>query len=381
MFEKRYIAELNHQKNTGLYRNPAEIAKKEGPLISIGGRTLINFASNDYLGLGSDPIVRERVAENFRVLGSSSSSSRLVSGNDRIIRDAERVFARYFGFEDALFFSSGFQANLAVISTLFGKQDRILFDKHIHASSVKGLSLSQARFSGFNHNDMAHLEKRLKKNDGSPTAVLTEGLFSMDGDFADVSTLLELKEKYGFMCLVDEAHSFGACGDKGRGVAGSLADVAVGAMGKAFGLFGAFVLLPALYRDYMMNFAAPLIYSTCLPAAHARSAADILSIIEHADEKRSRLSRLSQQLSRLLKEKGFTVYGDAHILSVEIGDEKKTVELAQKLYDGDLYVFPARFPTVPLGRAILRISLTALHGEDHIRILADTLTRLHGTVS
>ena len=148
-------------------------------------------------------------------------------------------------------------------------------------------------------------------------------------------------------------------------------------MGKAFGLFGAFVLLPALYRYDLMNFAAPLIYSTCLPAAHAKSAADILSIIEQSDDRRSRLSHLSRQLSGLLREKGFTVYGDAHILSVEIGDEKKTVGLARKLYENNVYVFPARFPTVPLGRAILRISLTALHGEDQIRGFADTLSRLH----
>lgn len=381
MFEKRYVNELDLQKKNGLYRNPPDIANKNGPLITMGDRTLINFASNDYLGLGSDPLVRERVAENFRTLGPSSSSSRLVSGNDCVIRDAERFFARHFGFEDALFFSSGFQANLAVISTLFGKEDRVFFDKHIHASSVKGLALSSARFAGFKHNDMGHLEKRLKKNGGSPTAVLTEGLFSMDGDFADVDALRALKDTYGFLCVVDEAHSFGACGNQGKGVAGKLADVAVGAMGKAFGLFGAFVLLPKVSRDYLMNFAAPLIYSTALPAAHAQSAVDILSIIEGADEKRNRLARLSQRLSGLLKEKGFTVHGDAYILSVEIGDEKKTVELSGKLYDTNLYVFPARFPTVPLGRAILRISLTALHGDDHIERLATTLDRLYHSLS
>lgn len=376
MFEKRYLNELRHQKNTGLYRNPPEIAGKSGVNLTIGNRSFINFASNDYLGLAADPKVRKRVAKNFEALGSSSSSSRLVSGNESVIRDAERFFARHFGFEDALFFPSGFQANLALISTLFGKGDSIVFDKHIHASSVKGLSLSAASYSGFKHNNMSHLEKRLKKNSDRPTAVLTEGLFSMDGDFADVESLAALKETYGFLCVVDEAHSYGTCGDKGRGVAGNLADVGVGAMGKAFGLFGAFLLLPSVFRDYMLNFSAPLIYSTALPAAHARSAADILSIIEDSDDKRQHLSSLSKQLTRMLKEKGLTVKGDAHILSVEIGDENKTLDLAGKLHEEGLYIFPARFPTVPLGHAILRISLTANHKEHHIFRLAETLTGL-----
>lgn len=374
MFEERYLKELHHQKTLGLYRNPPEIGHKQGPVITIGDKTFLNFASNDYLGLGSDPEVRTLVAKNFETLGPSSSSSRLVTGNDAVIRKAERTFARYFGFEDALFFSSGFQANLALISTLFGKEDRILFDKHVHASSVKGLALSSAAYAGYNHNAMGHLEKRLKKTGSQPTAVLTEGLFSMDGDFADIGGLSALKEKYGFLCVVDEAHSYGACGDKGRGVAGNLADVAVGAMGKAFGLFGAFVLLPSLFRDYMLNFAAPLIYSTALPAAHAQSAADILAIVEASDDKRRRLCSLSGQLTGLLKEKGLTVKGDAHILSVETGDEKKTMNLAAKLYENGLFVFPARFPTVPLGRAILRISLTSGHTEEHIARLAEALS-------
>lgn len=382
MFNERYTQKLNHQRLNGLYRNPPEIVEKNGPVLRMKDGTRLNFASNDYLGLGSNPLVKTKVAENFASLGPTSSSSRLVSGNFQIIREAEQKFASYFGFEDALFFSSGFQANLALISTLFDKEDHVCFDKHIHASSVKGLALSGASFSGYKHNAMDHLEKRLKsgstvKTTGAkrPQAVITEGLFSMDGDFPDFSALAALKETYGFLCVVDEAHSYGVCGQGGRGVAGNVADVSVGALGKAFGLFGAFVLLPRLFRDYLLNFAAPLIYSTSLPEAHAQSASDILDIIGTADKEREHLRALSSQLKHDLREAGFTVHGEAHILSVEIGDEKKTMDLARKLYHEGLFVFPARFPTVPLGRAILRISLTAGHDQNHIRQLLKTLIR------
>lgn len=378
MFEERYTRKLNHQRLNGLYRNPSQIIEKNGPFLRMADRTRLNFASNDYLGLGSDPRVRDLVAENFKTLGPSASSSRLVSGNFRILREAEQIFADYFGYEDALFFSSGFQANLALLSTLFDKKDRIFFDKHIHASSVKGLALSGATFSGYRHNAMDHLEKRLQTAvPDSPMAVITEGLFSMDGDFPDVKGLEVLKQRYGFLCVVDEAHSYGVCGPGGRGVArgGGVADVGVGAMGKAFGLFGGFVLLPRLFRDYLLNFAAPLIYSTALPEAHARSAADILAIIEASDEKREHLHTISRLLQHTLRDADFTVQGEAHILAVDIGDEKKALALSEALYEQGFFVFPARFPTVPLGRAILRISLTSMHEKEHIHQLADALIR------
>jgi 8-amino-7-oxononanoate synthase len=264
MFDQRYRKKLDHQRLTGLFRNPPAIEEKNGRFIRVEGRDILNFASNDYLGLAADPAVRKQVARNFATLGPSASSSRLVTGNHNIIRNAELKFARYFGYEDTLFFPSGFQANMAVLSTLFGKGDSIFFDKHIHASSIKGLSLSSADFFGYKHNDSSHLRRRLqaKTKEEGPKALITEALFSMDGDTPDIKALVELKKEYNLLCVVDEAHSFGVLGKGGRGIARDLADVAVGTLGKAFGLFGAFVLLPSLYRDYLINFSSPLIYTT-----------------------------------------------------------------------------------------------------------------------
>ena len=376
MFDKKYIKKLEHQRLTGLIREPLPIEEKNGRCITVRGREILNFASNDYLGLASDSLVRKTVARNFASLGPSASSSRLVAGNHDVIRSAELKFAGYFGYEDALFFSSGFQANLAVLSTLFGKGDGIFFDKHIHASSVKGISLSSADFFGYRHNDLAHLEKRLISKGQGPRALVTEALFSMDGDCPDIEALVEIKKKHGLMCVVDEAHSFGVLGDKGRGIARPLADVAVGTLGKAFGLFGAFVLLPALYREYLVNFSSPLIYSTSLPEAQAKSASDILDIVEQSDARRSHLQNLRSFFMRTAQEKGFRVKGDAHVLSIAVGKEDKSLALSRKLYDRGFFVFPARYPTVPLGQAMLRISLSALHETDDIHRLITELSSM-----
>ncbi len=209
MFAKRFKDRLLIQKQSGLYRNPPEIEKRDGKYIYADNKKLLSFASNDYLGLGSSKKLKEKVSINFKKYGASSSSSRLVSGNYSLISGAEETYAKYFGYDSALFFPSGYLANVGLISTLFEKDDVIIFDKHIHASSVKGIALSKADFFGYKHNSMSHLEKRLKANHDKQVAVITESLFSMDGDFLNIDGFEKLKEKYGFLSIVDEAHAFG----------------------------------------------------------------------------------------------------------------------------------------------------------------------------
>lgn len=328
---------------------------------------MLNFSSNDYLGLGVSEKLRQKVSRNFRKYGTSSSASRLVSGNYAVISRAEEEYARYFGYEAALFFPSGYQANLGILSALFEKGDSLFFDKHLHASSVKGMVLSGASFQGYNHNSLSHLRRRLEAGRGRQTAVLTESLFSMDGDFLDVQGFGTLKRDYGFLAVVDEAHAFGAVGDGGRGIARPVADIAVGTFGKALGLFGAFVLLPATGKEYLFNFSSPLIYSTTLPEAHAASALDILEMVIAGDNARKNLQAVSRAMKERLLAQGLTVTGDAHIISWEVGSESRAAEIAAELLARDIFVFPARYPTVPAGRALLRIGMTALHTEEDVQ--------------
>lgn len=374
MLNERFTQKLNQQKKAGLYRQPPVISKRDGKFIHTDGGKMINFASNDYLGFGASDEVKKITAANFEKYGSSSSSSRLVTGNFSTMREAEKAYAGYFGYEDALFFPSGYQANVGLLSTLFDGKDKIIFDKHIHASSVKGMSLSGAEFTGYKHSNLSHLEKKLIHAGDQTRAVVTEALFSMDGDYTDFNALNTLKSKYDFICIADEAHSYGAVGDKGRGLSGGVADIGVGTFGKSFGLFGAFVLLPKLYRDYLVNFASPYIYTTSLPEAHAATILEILPLIEKADDKRDHLHALSNFTKKTLETKGFTVAGDAHILAIEIGNEEKTVQITQALHKKKIFTFPARFPTVPLGKAIIRISLTSMHSQDDVLRLCAELS-------
>ena len=308
-----------------------------------------------------------------RSLRTSGAASRLVSGNYGVISRAEEEYARYFGYESALFFPSGYQANIGVLSALFEKGDFLLFDKHVHASSIKGMILSGANFQGYNHNSMAHLRRRLEADKGRQAAVITESLFSMDGDFLDIRAFGDLKKDYGFLSIVDEAHAFGTVGEGGRGIARQVADVAVGTFGKALGLFGAFVLLPAAWKEYLFNFSSPLIYSTTLPEAHAASALDILETIAASEDQRRQLREVSRAMKEALTAEGFRVKGDAHIISWEIGAEDRAAELSRELLARGIFVFPARYPTVPLGRSLLRLGMTALHTEEDVHFLIASL--------
>lgn len=373
MFDKRFRDRLKLQKLEGLHRNPPVIEKRDGRFVTIRGQKVLSFASNDYLGLGASHHLAARVAKHFKAEGSSAASSRLVAANYQTICRAEKMFADYFGYEDALFFSSGYQANLAILSTLFEKGDTLIFDKHVHASCVKGISLSGAALKGYRHNNLGHLEKRLEAAALENKGVVTESLFSMDGDLLPIKKFGELKKKHGFYGVVDEAHAFGVLGDKGRGIARGVTDIALGTFGKALGLFGAFVLLPDGVKAYLMNFASPLIYTTSLPQAHALAAVDALELVEQADSARKTLKDASASMGETLIREGFQVFGDAHIISVLMGDEKKAAQVSQDLLSRGILAFSARFPTVPLGKAILRLGMTALHREEDIQTFVNAL--------
>jgi 8-amino-7-oxononanoate synthase len=378
MFFERFRLKLKLQQQSGLFRQPQVIDRRDGKYLFCNGRRLLNLASNDYLGLAQSEELRRRVAANFLRYGSSSSSSRLVSGNFRVLNEAEDAFADFFGYEAALFYPSGYQANMGVLSTVFEGGDPVVFDKHIHASSVKGLALSNCLPLGYNHGDFSHLEKRLRQCAG-PAGLVTESLFSMDGDSLDVDRLAALKKTYRMFVLVDEAHAFGVLGANGRGLAAGVADVAVGTFGKALGLFGAFVLMPRELKTYLLNFSSAQIYTTTLPEAHGASALDVLELAAAADGPRRHLADLSAWLRGALAAEGFDVLGDAHILAVRIGDEQRAVGMAGYLNTRGIFLLPARYPTVPMGSAILRVSLTSLHQQEDLEFFLRALKEAHAS--
>ncbi len=377
MFDQRIRDRLTLQKRSGLYRFPPVIEQRSGKHVVIDGKTYLSFASNDYLGLADSEALKEILTRNVSLFGTSAASSRLVAGNFSLIREAEEACADHFGYATALFFPSGFQANLGLLSTIFEPGDLVLVDQHIHASSVKGMALSGATVAGYSHGNLDHLEKKLKRQEGTQAAVVTESVFSMDGDLLDVAKLDRLKSQYKFLAVVDEAHSFGALGPAGRGIAGGVADIAVGTFGKAFGLFGAFLLLPAVIKEYLINFCAPLMFTTTLPPAHAGAVLEILKIVAEAERERENLAHVSRFMRDSLLQEGFRAFGDAHILGVEIGSEDLAVRVSLALKERGILVFPARFPTVALHHAILRIGMTALHKKEDAALFVRSLRDIY----
>ncbi len=365
MFDE-YKKKIEIQKREFLYRCPHKIATRKGKYIDAGGKRLINFSANDYLGLSSDRKIKEIIVRNFEKYPASSSSSRLVCGNYNVVLDAEKKVAEYFGYEDCIFFQTGFQANLALMSTIFLDNHKVFIDKHVHASTISGLKLGGVRFNTFKHNDLTHLKKRLNSNENKNSWVVTESIFSMDGDLLDVEKLFQLKDNYNFKLIVDEAHAVGILGKKGVGLAQGVADIAVGTFTKAFGFFGAFVLLPKIIKEYLFNFSIPLIYSTALPPAHSGCILDLIDIVEDLEDRRWYVQELSQLARQKLEKAGIKYTGSAHIITIPIGEEELGKNISEELISRGYMVFYSRYPTVPLGKSLLRISLCYFHTESDI---------------
>lgn len=350
-FLKNIEAKLEVFKEQGIFRKP--FVQDEST------KEYINFSTNDYLDLAKSDFTKNALINAIENNQIGSGASRLLTGNFDSILAAEKHYAKFFGYEDCIFFPSGFQANIGLVSSLFSSEDCVFFDKHVHSSVVFGLEQSKAQIKSFKHNDFEHLERRIlnTKTDGR-LILITESCFSMDGDSPDFDKLKFLKEKYNLLVIVDEAHAYGVLGENGRGLAGAgLADIAVGTFGKAFGHYGAFLLLPSLVKSYLINTSRPLIYTTALPPYFGDFAITLLDKIKTMDEDRRNILENAAFTKALLEKNGFNVEGNAHILAIQIGEEKVSTELAKKLFQKGIIASSVRSPTVPLGKAIIRIAL------------------------
>lgn len=363
-------------------------------LVHMDGRPLLHFAGNDYLGLAADGAWRATVAACFARHAPSGTASRLAAGHTALAADAEAAWAEYFGYAECLFLPSGYQANLALLWGLLGHGDAVFLDRRVHASMAHALPPTGARLHTHRHADMDDLSRRLAAwraagNDGPPArgtgcapqpVVLAESLYSMDGTLPDMARLGAVAREHGAFVIVDEAHAFGALGAGGRGRAHGVADAAVGTLGKALGLFGAFLLLPRGTRNALENLASPLIHSTALPEAHAACCLALLDLLPRLDDRRHHLAALGAALRAGLRAEGMPVREGAHVVCVDVGDEARCTRLAAKLRTPagggpGVLALAARHPTVGRGAAVLRLGLTALHRVDDVARCVDLLAR------
>ncbi len=381
LLHKRLEKELDRQKKESLFRNPSLVEWKQGNTIITNHTEQINFCSNDYLNLSSNETCQKALVKAVNETKTGSGSSRLVSGNSKELADAEAALADFFQYESALLFPSGYQANFALLSTLFHSEDTLFYDKQVHASMIKGMALSPARKKGFNHNDFQHLKKRLhaaqtketsESRHGGARVLVVESCYSMKGDTLPFTPFKEISAQNQLFTIVDEAHALAVCGPKGRGLcagANFKPDILIGAMGKAFGIMGAFILCSQTVKEYLINFASPLIYTTAMPPFLARYIQTLLPQIESMDSQRQALSQLSRWTKEQFQQNGIAVEGECHILALPIGEEEKAAQLAQYLQTRGFYTAAIRFPTVARGKAIIRISLTAGHTQKEISSL------------
>ena len=348
--------------------------------VSLDGRELINFGSNDYLALAADPRLSRAVAEAVRVEGWGSGASPLVTGHCQVHERLAQRLAEFEGTEAALLFTSGFAANAGTIAALVGPGDAVYCDRKNHASLLDGCRLSRADVRVYPHGDCSRLAALLADSKAyRRRLIVTDGLFSMDGDLAPLANLAELAERYGAMLLVDEAHATGVFGARGRGAAEQCGveddvHIRVGTLSKALGSIGGFVAGSRSLIEWLVNRARPYVFSTASPAAASAAALAALEIVVDEPQRRHVLLSQAQDLRNRLVHQGWNIGASAsQIIPVVVVDAQRAVDLSTTLRERGLLVPAIRPPTVPDGEACLRISLTAGHTEEMLDSLLSAL--------
>jgi 8-amino-7-oxononanoate synthase len=366
-------AALEELRERGLYRRLRLIEGPQGPRVLLGGREVLLLCSNDYLGLAADPRVREAAAEAALRWGAGSGASRLISGNMEPHRELEAALATFKDYERALLFGSGYLANTGTIAALAGPGEVVFSDELNHASIIDGCRLARAETVVYRHNDVEHLESLLRAPDGTPALIVTDGIFSMDGDVAPLPELLELARRYGARLMVDEAHATGALGPGGRGAVAAAGlsgevDVVMGTMGKALGSYGAYVCASTETIDFLINRARPFVFSTAPPPPVVGAARAALGVLEAEPERVERLIANAGVLREALAAEGLVAGASTtQIVPIEIGEAEPTMALCERALERGVFAQGIRPPTVPEGSSRLRFTVMATHEPAELR--------------
>lgn len=353
----------------------APLESPQGPVVRLGGRELLNFSSNDYLGLANAPEVVGAAREALLAHGVGAGASRLIVGDSAVHHELEARLARFVGAEAALLFNSGYAANQGALAALLGPGDVVFSDALNHASLIDGCRLTRARVVVYRHGDVEALEAALRATPGRRRLVATDAVFSMDGDVAPVRALRKVCDRHGAALLVDEAHATGVLGARGAGLCeaeGVTPDVHVGTLSKALGGLGGFVAGSRALCDALVSLARPLVFSTGLPPALCAAALAALGELETSGRRgalRERIDRLAAGLQAL----GLPARGDSAVFSLVLGDEARALDASARLLERGVLVKAIRPPTVPPGTSRLRVSVTAAHTPAHVEVLLEAL--------
>ena len=376
-FESDLSEKLSSLESQGLRRSLRVVEESHGNLITLGCRELINFSSNDYLGLAAHPAIAEAMAEGARRWGAGSTASRLICGTSAEHASLEEELAAAKGTEAALVFSTGVAAATGTIPSLVGRGDVVIIDKLAHACLIDGTHASGAKMRVFPHNDLGKLESHLRWARAThPTGkvlIVTESVFSMDGDLAPLREIVDLKERNGALLLLDEAHAVGVRGTGARGLAGELGlvdriEIQMGTLGKALGVSGGYIAGSRILIDFLINRARSFIFSTAPSPAVAAACRASLRIVQSSEGAGLR-GQLWENLALLAMELKLPVPPSA-IVPLILGGEERALKEASRLQDAGFFVPAIRYPTVPRNTARLRVTLSAAHAPEQIRALA-----------
>jgi 8-amino-7-oxononanoate synthase len=370
-------------KSLGVYPYFRAISSGQDTEVMIEGKTMIMIGSNNYLGLTSHPKVKEAAIRAVEKFGAGCTGSRFLNGTLELHEELEDRLAKFMKMEAALVFSTGFQTNLGTISTLVGRKDHVIIDRSVHASIVDACRLSYGNVVKFKHNDMADLARVLANSgDNAGKLITVDGVFSMEGDIADLPEIVKLAKRYNARLMVDDAHSIGVLGENGRGTAEHFGleddvDLVMGTFSKSFASLGGFIAGNERVINYVKHHSRPLIFSASPPPAAVATCLAALDIIETEPERRERLWRITRRMHKEYKALGFNIGStQTPIIPIYIGDDMKTFQFWRMLSDEGIFVNPIISPAVAPGLQLLRTSYTATHTDEQMDRVLEVFKRV-----
>ncbi len=370
-------------RSKGVYPYFRPICTQQGPVVRIGDKELVMLGSNSYLGLTDDPRVKEAAKRAIDRYGTGCAGSRFLNGTLDLHLELEQELASFLKKEAVLLFSTGFQANLGIISTLVGKGDCVIIDKSDHASIVEGCRLSMGDIKRFRHNDMEHLEKLLQRLGDEPGKfIVVDGVYSMEGDIAPVPEIVRLSRKYGARFMIDDAHGLGVLGRTGAGTAEHFGledevDVIMGTFSKSLASLGGFVAARREVIEFLKHKSRPLIFSASISPPNTAAALEALRILKSEPERRQRLWDNTRRLQEGLRSLGFDIGNtQTPVVPVYIGDDMLTFRICRELHDEGVFVNPVVPPGVAPGKSLLRLSVMATHEPEHIDFALEKLEKV-----
>ncbi|WP_298198174.1 8-amino-7-oxononanoate synthase [Desulfosporosinus sp.] len=365
--------ELHKLDEQHLFREMKIVHGASTEWVEIKGKKLLNLSSNNYLGIADHPMLKSAAIQAIQELGCSATAARLIVGNYELYDLVEKDLAQFKNTEAALIFNSGYAANVGIITALVGRRDIVISDKINHASIIDGARLSGAEILRYKHKDMTDLERCMQKAEGyRRKLIVTDSVFSMDGDLAPLPEIVELKEKYRAVLMIDEAHGSGVFGENGRGLAdfygvSDRVEILMGTFGKAFGCSGAYVAGRKVLIDYLRNKARSFIFTTGLPPAVVASIQAAIQVVQLENWRQKDVLAIASWVREELAKVGFNLLNsESQIIPILVGDNEVTLEFSRRLFDVNILAVAIRPPTVPLKAARLRLSIMATHSREDV---------------